>query len=179
MTIDDPLKHCRLLMVFGSRSARFQEKCAFPHFSHFLALLVDLKQGNNKPRWTFSFRSEKERKSAICHKIRFWPPKTYIILQPNWWFTKCTFCDDFFKKYFREKSLFAFWTRVRRISWFWGVKTDQTRFFKKSALLRSKSKVFKYYVLHRAFGRPFWAIVHFGVYLAQKYHLVVPGGPKA
>ncbi len=46
----DPLKHCRLLMVFGSRSARFQEKCAFPHFSHFLALLVDLKQGNNKPR---------------------------------------------------------------------------------------------------------------------------------
>ena len=59
-TTPDPLKHCRLLMVFGARSDHLRPKCSFPHFSHFLALLVDFNQGKHKPKWTFSFRSEKD-----------------------------------------------------------------------------------------------------------------------
>ncbi len=49
-TTPDPLKHCRLFMVFGGRIAHLRPKCYFPHFSNFLALFVDLKQGNNSPR---------------------------------------------------------------------------------------------------------------------------------
>ena len=142
-------------MVFGSRSVRFQEKCAFTHFYHILALLVDLKQGNNKPRWTFSFRSEKERKSAIYHKIRFWPPRTLLILEPNWWFTKCTFCDDFLIKIFSRKITFRVLNTCTTYFMILGGQNRPNAFFQEKCTF--SAKIQNVQILRVAYG--FWEAI--------------------
>ena len=55
--------------AFRGPERSFTRKVRFTHFSHFLALLVDFNQGKHKPKWTFSFRSEKERKRAYFLKM--------------------------------------------------------------------------------------------------------------
>ena len=72
-SIFDPRPRClhspRPGHAFRGPERSFTRKVRFTHFSHFFALLVDFNQGKHKPKWTFSFRSEKERKRASFLKM--------------------------------------------------------------------------------------------------------------
>ena len=57
-------------MVLGARSAIIMNKCTYPHFSHFSALLTPIWQGGRNVCGTFSFRGGKVRKNAISMKKR-------------------------------------------------------------------------------------------------------------
>ena len=55
--------------AFRGPERSFTRKVRFTYFSNFFALLVDFNQGKHKPKWTFSFRSEKDRKRASFLKM--------------------------------------------------------------------------------------------------------------
>ncbi len=117
----------------------------FTHFSHFLALLVDFNQGKHKPKWTFSFRSEKERKKASFLKML-----KGALLDPadhekrgtsvkNDALAVLTTFSKKFLKYFREKSPFAFLYFSLGKSWILEGQNRQNASWTKKSTFRSFS----------------------------------------